>query len=69
MKIKVVERKVTINDSTKEKLESKLLKFDKLLGGSAEAVATFNTQKDKIFLEISSFVNKNVTKAAFSSSL
>lgn len=53
MKIKVVERKVTINDSTREKLESKLLKFDKLLGESAEAVATFNTQKDKIFLEIS----------------
>jgi len=52
MKIKVVERKVTINDTTREKLESKLLKFDKLLGESAEAVATFNTQKDKIFLEI-----------------
>lgn len=53
MKIKVVERKVVINDNTREKLESKLLKFDKLLGESAEAVATFNTQKDKIFLEIS----------------
>ncbi|MBQ2897745.1 MAG: ribosome-associated translation inhibitor RaiA [Clostridia bacterium] len=53
MKIKVVERKVTINDKTREKLENKLVKFDKLLGESAEAVATFNTQKDKIFLEIS----------------
>lgn len=53
MKINIVERKVTLNDTTKEKLESKLLKFDKLLGESAEATATFNTQKDKIFLEIS----------------
>ena len=52
MKINIVERKVTLNDTTKEKLESKLLKFDKLLGESAEATATFNTQKDKIFLEI-----------------
>lgn len=52
MKINIVERKVTLNDKTKEKLESKLLKFDKLLGASAEATATFNTQKDKIFLEI-----------------
>ncbi len=52
MKIKIVERKVTLNDKTKEKLESKLMKFDKLLGESAEATATFNTQKDKIFLEI-----------------
>lgn len=52
MKIKIVERKVTLNDKTKEKLESKLKKFDKLLGESAEATATFNTQKDKIFLEI-----------------
>ncbi len=52
MKINIVERKVTLNDTTKEKLESKLLKFDKLLGASAEATATFNTQKDKIFLEI-----------------
>ena len=53
MKIKVVERKVAINDKTREKLENKLLKFNKLLGESAEAVATFKTQKDKIFLEIS----------------
>ena len=52
MKINIVERKVTLNDTTREKLESKLLKFDKLLGESAEATATFNTQKDKIFLEI-----------------
>lgn len=52
MKINIVERKVTLNDTTKEKLESKLLKYDKLLGESAEATATFNTQKDKIFLEI-----------------
>jgi len=52
MKINIVERKVTLNDKTREKLESKLLKFDKLLGESAEATATFNTQKDKIFLEI-----------------
>lgn len=52
MKINIVERKVTLNDKTREKLENKLLKFDKLLGESAEATATFNTQKDKIFLEI-----------------
>ena len=63
MKINIVERKVTLNDKTKEKLESKLLRFDRLLGESAEATATFNTQKDKIFLEIAIRSNDMIIRA------
>lgn len=53
MKLNIIERKVTINDSTKEKLERKLEKFDKFFGDGAVATATFKTQRDRIYLEIS----------------
>lgn len=52
MKINIVERKINLTDSTKEKLENKLSKFDKFFKTDAEATATFKTQKDKVFLEV-----------------
>lgn len=52
MKINIVERKINLNDSTKEKLYDKLSKFDKFFKEEAEATATFKTQKDTVYLEV-----------------
>ncbi len=52
MKIQVVERKVNLKDATKEYLQEKIGKFGRVFGDEASATATFYTQKNKIFLEI-----------------
>lgn len=52
MKLNVKTLKLNLNDSTIDRLENKLAKFDKLMGASAEADITFKTQKDRVFLEI-----------------
>ena len=52
MKLNVKTLKLNLNDSTIERLESKLAKFDRLMGENAEADVTFKTQKDRVFLEI-----------------
>lgn len=52
MKLNIVERKVNLKDSTKEKLEKKLSKFEKFFKDEAEITATFRTQKDVIYLEV-----------------
>ena len=55
MKLNIVERKINLNDSTKEKLENKLKKFEKFFKDDTITTATFKTQKDKVYLEV--FIN------------
>ena len=52
MKLNIVERKINLNDSTKEKLENKLKKFEKFFKDDTITTATFKTQKDKVYLEV-----------------
>ena len=52
MKIQVVERKVNLKDATKLYLDEKLAKFAKVFGEEAAVTATFYSQKNRIFLEI-----------------
>ena len=52
MKYTITERKVSINDKTRERLHAKLDKFEKFFKTEAEVFATFENQKDWIYLEI-----------------
>ena len=52
MKVQVVERKVNLKDTTKLYLDEKLAKFSKVFGDEATVTATFYSQKNRIFLEI-----------------
>ena len=63
MKINVKTLKLNLNDSTIEKLESKLAKFDRLMGENAVADVTFKTQKDRVFLEIAIYSGDMIIRA------
>lgn len=63
MKINVKTLKINLNDSTIEKLESKLAKFDRLMGEDAVADVTFKTQKDRVFLEIAIYSGDMIIRA------
>ena len=52
MKITVVGRQMTVRESLKEMVESKLAKLDKFFGGEAEATVTFSCKRNKECLEI-----------------
>ncbi len=52
MKINLTTKKVNLKDSTKEKLEKKLAKFDKILKDDATADVKFKMENDLIYLEI-----------------
>ncbi len=52
MKINLTTKKVTLKDSTIEKLEKKLSKFDKILKDDGLADVKFKMENDVIYLEI-----------------
>ena len=47
MKVTIVGRQMTVRDSLKDMVETKLAKFDKFFGGNAEATVTFSCKRDK----------------------
>lgn len=63
MKLNVKTFKMNLNDSTLERLENKMSKFDKLMGDTAKADVTFKTVKDRVYLEVAIYSDDMIIRA------
>lgn len=63
MKLNIKTFKMNLNDSTLERLNVKLSKFDKLMGEDASADVTFKTQRDRVYLEVAIYANGMIIRA------
>lgn len=52
MKVQIVERKVNLREETKAYLQEKITKFSKVFEEDSTATATFYTQRNRIYLEV-----------------